>query len=113
MLSTLTEEQKADLKSFVAPLVQAYNATRSDATGYTPHYLMFGWHPRLPIDVFFGMDINKEKGDHPTYVTKLKDRMDLPILWHQRKLKELPTRIKRTMTRRSSLPNLRLEIGCL
>ena len=36
---------------------------------------MFGWHPRLPIDVFFGMDINKEKGDHPTYVAKLKDRM--------------------------------------
>lgn len=36
---------------------------------------MFGWHPRLPIDVFFGMDINTEKGDHPTYVAKLKDRM--------------------------------------
>lgn len=27
---------------------------------------------RLQIDVFFGMDINK---DHPTYVAKLKDRM--------------------------------------
>lgn len=42
---------------------------------------MFGWHPRLPIDVLFGMDINTEKGfcyyysDNPTYVAKLKDRM--------------------------------------
>lgn len=31
MLSTLTEERKAEWKSFVAPLVQAYNSTRSDA----------------------------------------------------------------------------------
>ena len=36
---------------------------------------MFGWHPRLPIDVFFGMDPNTESGDHSTYVAKLKDRM--------------------------------------
>lgn len=45
MLSTLSEEQKSDWKSHVAPLVHAYNATKSDPTGYTPHYLMFGWHP--------------------------------------------------------------------
>lgn len=45
MLSTLSEEQKSDWKSHVAPLVHAYNATMSDPTGYTPHYLMFGWHP--------------------------------------------------------------------
>ncbi|XP_062611547.1 uncharacterized protein LOC134273366, partial [Saccostrea cucullata] len=75
MLSTLNEKQKSDWKSHVAPLVQAYNATRNDATGYTPHYLMFGWHPKLPIDVFFGMDLEHEKGDHHGYVEKLKDRM--------------------------------------
>ena len=75
MLSTLETDQKSDWKSYISPLVQAYNATRNDATGFTPHYLMFGWHPRLPIDVFFGMDPNSEKGDHNTYVAKLKDRM--------------------------------------
>ena len=45
MLSTLSEEQKTDWKSYVAPLVQAYNSIRNDATWYTPHYLIFGWHP--------------------------------------------------------------------
>lgn len=75
MLSTLSEEQKSDWKSHVAPLVHAYNATKSDATGYTPHYLMFGWHPKLPIDVFFGIDSDLEEGDHHTYVQKLRDRM--------------------------------------
>jgi hypothetical protein len=75
MLSTLNEDQKSDWKSHVAPLVQVYNATKNDSTGYTPHYLMFGWHPRLPIDVFFGMDPNCQDGDHYTYVSKLKYRM--------------------------------------
>jgi transposase InsO family protein len=75
MLSTLDEDKKSDWKSHVSPLVQAYNATRNDSTGYTPHYLMFGWHPRLPIDVFFGMDPNCRDGDHHTYVSKLKNRM--------------------------------------
>lgn len=56
-------------------MVHAYNATKSDATGYTPHYLMFGWHPKLPIDVFFGIDSDLEEGDHHTYVQKLRDRM--------------------------------------
>lgn len=74
MLSTLSEEQKSDWKSHVAPLVHAYNATKSDATGYTPHYLMIGWHPKLPIP-FFEIDSDLEEGDHHTYVQKLRDRM--------------------------------------
>ena len=46
MLGTLDPGTKHDWKSYIAPLVQVYNATRNDATGYAPHYLMFGWHPR-------------------------------------------------------------------
>jgi transposase InsO family protein len=47
MLGTLDEEKKPDCKSFVAPLVHSYNATRQESTGYNPHFLMFGWHPSL------------------------------------------------------------------
>lgn len=76
MLGTLEEDQKADWKSYVAPLVQAYNATKNDSTGYSPHFLMFGWHPRLSVDAFFGNDPGQLGASEPTsYVSKLKERM--------------------------------------
>ena len=76
MLGTLNPEQKADWKHHVAPLVQAYNATKNDATGYSPHFLMFGWSPRLPIDSFLGVDPGNEGDNNPSeYVAKLQQRM--------------------------------------
>ena len=33
--------------------MHAYNATHSAVTRYSPHYLMFGWMPRLPLDFYF------------------------------------------------------------
>ena len=34
-------------------IVKTYNATHSTVTGYSPHYLMFGQRPRLPVDFYF------------------------------------------------------------
>ena len=45
--------QKADWPSHLAEIVHAYNATQSTVTGYSPHYLMFGCRPRLPVDFVF------------------------------------------------------------
>jgi hypothetical protein len=77
MLGTLQNHQKSDWKSYIAPLVQAYNATKSDATGYAPHFLMFGWHPRLPVDAYLGTDPSEESTStsRQSYATKLKQRM--------------------------------------
>ncbi len=55
MLRTLTTEQKANWKAFVAALVHAYNSTCNHATGYRPFYLMFGRQPRLAFDVILGL----------------------------------------------------------
>lgn len=42
MLSTLNPCQKQKWSQHISLLVHAYNCTRSDATGYSPYYLMFG-----------------------------------------------------------------------
>ena len=75
MLGCLTEEQKANWSKYVPTVVHAYNATRHDSTGYSPFFLMFGRHPRLPIDIAMGIE---PKDDLDVdYTRTLKERLDL------------------------------------
>ena len=53
MIGKLGEDKKANWPSHLAEIVHTYNATQSAVTGYSPHYLMFGWWPRLPVDFIF------------------------------------------------------------
>ena len=77
MLGTLTEEQKGDWKTYVAPLVHAYNCTQNSATQYSPHFLMFGRHPRLPVDLYLGLDTgNGTPKSHQDYAQNLRDKLD-------------------------------------
>ncbi|MCG8078888.1 MAG: DDE-type integrase/transposase/recombinase, partial [Candidatus Thiodiazotropha taylori] len=77
MLGTLEDHQKEDWKSFVAPLVHAYNATRHDSTGFSPYFLMFGRHPRLAVDAFLGLSSSQDPpiASREHYATKLKKRL--------------------------------------
>lgn len=78
MLGTLENHQKYDWKAYIGPLVQAYNATKNDATGYAPHFLMFGWHPRLPVDAYLGTDPSEEHtGNQSSYASKLHRRLQI------------------------------------
>jgi hypothetical protein len=56
MLGTLEDKKKLNWKAHVPALVHAYNSTRHETTGLTPHFLMFGRHPRLALDAFLGID---------------------------------------------------------
>ena len=53
MIGKLGEDKKANWPSNLAEMVHAYNATQSKVAGYSPHYLMFGQWPRLPVDFVF------------------------------------------------------------
>ena len=53
MLGKLTSKQKDNWVPHLPTLLYAYNCTRSSITGYSPHYLMFGRRPRLPVDFYF------------------------------------------------------------
>ena len=77
MLGTLPDEKKADWKSYVAPLIHAYNCTKHDVTGFSPFYLMYGRHPRLPVDLYLGLPTKEgTTRTTPEYVAGLKGRLD-------------------------------------
>ena len=78
MLGTLSEEEKSDWKSYFRCMTHAYNCTKHASTTYSPYYLMFGRHPRLPIDVEFGLP-KSNSGDNSSksrYVQKLRRRLN-------------------------------------
>ena len=53
MIGNLGEDKKTDWLGHLDEIVHAYNATQSAVMEYSPHYLMFGHRPRLPVDFYF------------------------------------------------------------
>ena len=78
MLGTLSDEEKSDWKSHLGCMTHAYNCTKHASTTYSPYYLMFGRHPRLPIDVAFGLHKPNcsDNCSKSRYIQKLKRRLN-------------------------------------
>ena len=53
MIGRLSQDEKANWPKHLPELIQAYNGTRSAITGYSLHYLLFGYQLRFPIDLHF------------------------------------------------------------
>ena len=77
MLGTLPEEFKNKWPQHVSTLTYAYNCTRSNATGFSPFYLLYGRQPLLPIDIEYGV-FTPELSEAVTYkyVQELKSRLE-------------------------------------
>ena len=78
MLGTLSDEEKSDWKSHLGCMTHAYNCTKHVSTTYSPYYLMFGRHPRLPIDVEFGLHKPNcsDNCSKSRYIQKLRRRLN-------------------------------------
>ena len=78
MLGTLSEEEKSDWKSHLGCMTHAYNCTKHASTTYSPYYLMFCRHPRLPIDVEFGLNKPNcsDNSSKSRYIQKLRRRLN-------------------------------------
>lgn len=74
MLGTLDTAKKERWSQSLNQLVHVYNCTKSEVTGYSPYYLMFGREGRLPIDVHFGTRADgKMVANHQKYVERMKE----------------------------------------
>ena len=78
MLGTLSDEEKSDWKSHLGCMTHANNCTKHASTTYSPYYLMFGRHPRLPIDVAFGLHKpnSSDNCSKSRYIQKLRRRFN-------------------------------------
>ena len=77
MIGTLSVENKLNWPDWVSTLTHAYNCTPTHVTGFSPYFLMFGRHPRLPIDIEYGVTLpNLTEKNTENYVKKtLKARL--------------------------------------
>ena len=73
MIGKLLCDKKAQWEQHLPELLEAYNSTQSAVTSYSLHYLMFGRHPRLPVDYYFPM-VSAFEHSHcvPAYVTQVR-----------------------------------------
>ena len=76
MLRTLPDSYKSHWHQHLNKVVNAYNCTRHDTTGFSPFYLLFGRQPRLPIDLLFNIDIVSSTSSYTDYLRQWKAAME-------------------------------------
>ena len=57
-------------------MTHAYNCTVSKTTGFAPYYLMFGWEPKIPIDIELNFPSTREEVSPSTYVDRLRHKLE-------------------------------------
>jgi transposase InsO family protein len=72
MLGTLETDKKDGWPDYLNALTHAYNCTRTQVTGYSPYFLMYGRRPKLPVDVLYPTVLGREAVTASDYVAELQ-----------------------------------------
>ena len=76
MLGTLPTHAKKNWQEWIATLTHAYNCTVSSVTGFSPYFLMFGWTPKIPLDIEMGVTLMDQGPEsYQNYAKKLQARL--------------------------------------
>ena len=104
MLGTLSPKQKLDWKAHLLTMCHAYNATQHPTTGFSPYFLMFGRHPRLPLDYQLGINRNPSSSSNISrskFVTELQERLDFAYQAAEKLAKKEAEKNKKLYDKRS------------
>ncbi len=75
LLRSLPDSQKGDWPSCLPQVLFSYNSTPHQSTGESPHLLMFGQEPRLPVDFLLGRVQEPEAGCVQRWVLEHQNKL--------------------------------------
>ena len=75
LLRTLPQEKKRQWTVHLPQVIFAYNTTKHQSTGYSPHMLIFGQEPRLPFDCVFSVTGQPESLTADEWTTDHQDNL--------------------------------------
>ena len=108
MIAKLDMTKRKSWPEHLSSVTLAYNATRSQITGYSPYFLMMGRRPRLPIDLLFptSRQLPNQKGIHE-YVNALYSSLRKATRVARKSAADEAGRHKRLYNRRAGSVELR------
>ena len=72
MLATVTERKPLEWEDHLRSLCMAYNSSVHPTTGYSPFFLMFGRHVRIPVDLIYELPSESKSVSPSTFATNLQ-----------------------------------------
>ena len=107
MIGKLDSSKKRRWPEHIASICHAYNSTRSQVTGYSPYFLMFGRRPRIPVDLLFPTARRAEVKGLNKYVESLYEHLKEAVSKAKLMADKEARRYKRIYDRRAGAVELR------